>query len=153
MLCGNSFLAHFDLQSNKKVTFLNGGLHPNFGYYWIFDEKMKQNQNNELRTSGRKKTPKHHLANKFAREFTPGDNFDRFEPINHLKQIGTKLPHKAGEPKWTNTLIRHAELLISMTQERDWIEGKPIVWLSVAETADQLGIGRNQVNHNEKMLF
>ncbi len=157
MLCGNSFLAHFDLQSNKKVTFLNGGLHPNFGYYWIFDEKMKQNQNNKSnnkpRIGTRIITPKHRVADMFAREFTPDDNFDRFEPIHILKRIGTKLPHSASKPKWTQTLIAHLELLVSMTQEHDWIEGKPIVWLSVTETADQLGVSNSQVNYNEKMLF
>ncbi len=92
-------------------------------------------------------------AEDIGRDFIPGDDFDRFEAINHLKQIGTKLPHKAGKPKWTNALIRHMEMLICTTQERDWTDRKPIVWLSVEGTAHRLGIGRNQVNHNEKMLF
>ena len=118
---------------------------------------MKQNQNNESnnkpRIGTRIITPKHRVADMFAREFTPDDNFDRFEPIHILKRIGTKLPHSASKPKWTRRLIDHLELLVSMTQERDWIEGKPIVWLSVTETADQLGICVSQVNYNEKMLF
>ena len=101
---------------------------------------------------GRKITPRHRLAARFAREFIPGEDFDRFRSVQILKRVGCKLPGKEGA-RWNRQLIDHLELLVSMTQERDWIEGTPVVWMSVAETASRLGISCSQVNYNENQLL
>ncbi len=83
----------------------------------------------------------------------PDDGFNRFEGIHILKRQGSQLPRDGEKPRWSRTLIDHLELLVSMTQDRDWHDGKPIVWMSVGETAARLGISPSQVNTNEKQLF
>ena len=102
---------------------------------------------------GRIITSKHRLNRKLGQEWCPEENHERFEPVNILKRIGTKLPHEEGKPRWTDGLIRHLEMLVSMTQERDWHDGRPIVWMSVQETADRLGISSAQVNEHENALL
>ncbi len=101
---------------------------------------------------GRIITSKHRLNRKLGQEWCPEENHERFEPVNILKRIGTKLPHEEGKPRWADGLIRHLEMLVSMTQERDWHDGRPIVWMSVQETADRLGISSAQVNEHENAL-
>ena len=98
-------------------------------------------------------TPRHRVADKFAKDFIPDEGFDRFEAIHILKRAGSKLPRSKGKPRWRRQLIDHLELLVSMTQERDWHEGQPIVWMSVGETADRLGVSPSQIHYNEKDLF
>ena len=71
----------------------------------------------------------HKRANIMANRFQAEPEFDRFEAVHLLKQIGTALPK---EKRWSNSLIRHIELLVSLTRTQDWIDGKPIVWMSVA---------------------
>ncbi len=118
------------------------------------DNESKNKPQKETKQIGvRLITPAHRIADRHAREFTPGDDFNRFEPIDILDKIWPKLPRSAGKPKWSGELIRHLKLLVKMTQERDWREGQPIVWLSVEETADLLGRGTSQVNNNERALF
>jgi len=61
--------------------------------------------------------------------------------VRLLKKIGRQLP----QPKrWSNGLIQHIELLVSLTQAKDWTNGQPIVWMSVAQTAERLGISSGQ---------
>lgn len=92
----------------------------------------------------------HIRANRVAESFSPEPDFDRFEAVQLLKQIGRKLPKP---DRWSNGLIRHIELLVSFTQVADWLNGRPIVWMSVAETAYRLGISSGQVRRNEQRLL
>ena len=70
-----------------------------------------------------------------------------------LKEALPALRYEVGEARWTHQLINHLELLVSRTREQDWIDGRPIVWLSIAETGRLLGIRKSQVNSNERALF
>jgi replication initiation protein RepC len=102
---------------------------------------------------GRNITKTHHDAAWQSKRLRPDKDFDRFEVVNILKRVGTRLPPKAGKPRWSDGLIHHLELLITMTQRRDWYDGYPVVWMSVGETAHRLGISPSQVNENENKLL
>ena len=55
---------------------------------------------------------------------------------------------------WSNRLISHLRLLISHTQPQDWEHGaRPIVWLTVSETADIMGLSAGQVRRNQNSLM
>ena len=62
------------------------------------------------------------MAVMLARHFNPDPDFDRFEAVRILERYGTRLPER-----WSRSLIAHVRLLVSHTQNRDWIDGKPIV--------------------------
>ena len=96
----------------------------------------------------RPRTAQHLRAEETADAFTglpPG--CDQYEAIRLLKT--TRLPG------WTQTLIGHLELLLGYTRPQDWQPGqRPIVWLSVWETAHRLGLhSTNQVRRNETKLM
>ena len=80
-------------------------------------------------------------------------NFDRFEIVRLLEQVGTKVPANEAGDRWSVSLINHFRMLVAYTRDADWHQGKPIVWLSVAETARKLNITRQQVNKNENRLM
>ena len=101
-----------------------------------------------LATGNRKITQSHQMAAMLARQFNPDPDFDRFEAVRILERYGTRLPER-----WSRSLIAHVRLLVSHTQNRDWIDGKPIVYMSVARTAEKLGISVSQVNYNERQLI
>ena len=88
-----------------------------------------------------------------AKCFVPDADFNRFEAVRILKRIGRKLPPNDSGQRWTSTLLDHLELLVSMTQQQDWLARRPIVWLSVAKTAQRLGITPSQVNRYENQLM
>ena len=93
-------------------------------------------------------TKTHKMAEMLGRLFDPDPDFDRFEAVRILKRIGTRLPDR-----WSPMLIAHIELLVSFTQDRDWHDGRPVVWLSVEKTAQLLGISPSQVNYNERQML
>lgn len=50
-------------------------------------------------------------------------------------------------------MVDHFQLLLDWTRPVDWLPGsRPIVWLSVAETAYRLGISTSQVRRNEAAM-
>ena len=55
---------------------------------------------------------------------------------------------------WTSQLIAHFKLLIDYTRPQDWERGaRPVVWLTVREAADRLGLSESQVRRNEAALM
>ena len=99
---------------------------------------------------GRKFTDRHATADWCARRFKPKPDFDRFEAVQILEEIGTHLPQ---DRRMTPQLIAHLRLLVRMTRPRDWHDGMPVVWMSVKKTAELLGITPAQVNRNENRLM
>jgi hypothetical protein len=67
--------------------------------------------------------------------------------VRILERYGARLPNR-----WSRSLIAHIRLLVAHTQARDWIDGTPIVYMSVAKTAERLGISPSQVSYNERQL-
>ena len=68
-------------------------------------------------------------------------------------EIGDLLEAVGGRAGWSAALIDHFTLLLDWTRPVDWLPGaQPIVWLSVAETAWQLGISTSQVRRNETAM-
>lgn len=68
-------------------------------------------------------------------------------------EIGQLLQKAGTELGWHPRLIHHFRLLLDWTRPQDWVPGaRPIVWLSVGETADLLDITPSQVRRNEKKL-
>jgi hypothetical protein len=102
---------------------------------------------------GRKFTKEHEWAEYRARVCRPSGNFNRFEAVQILKRIGTSLPVNELGARWTVELVDHLEMLVAYTNDEDWHQGKPIVWLSVAKIAEKRGISRSQVNRNENRLM
>ena len=69
------------------------------------------------------------------------------------KEIGRLLNKVGSEFGWQPKLIQHFQRLLEWTRPQDWLPGAhPIVWLSVRETAIELGISKSQVRRNEKKL-
>ena len=99
---------------------------------------------------GRKFTDRHATAERCAQRFRPKPDFDRFEAVQILEEIGSQLPD---EWRMTPQLIAHLRLLVRMTRPRDWHDGTPVVWMSVKKTAELLGITPAQVNRNENRLM
>ena len=99
---------------------------------------------------GRKFTDRHATADWCARRFKPKPDFDRFEAVQILEEIGTHLPQ---DRRMTPQLIAHLRLLVRMTRPRNWHDGMPVVWMSVKKTAELLGITPAQVNRNENRLM
>ena len=81
---------------------------------------------------GRKFTDRHATAERCAQRFRPKSDFDRFEAVQILEEIGSQLPD---EWRMTPQLIAHLRLLVRMTRPRDWHDGTPVVWMSVKKTA------------------
>ena len=55
---------------------------------------------------------------------------------------------------WRPGLVKHLELLLRHTQPQDWKSGaRPLVWLSVKETARKLGLSTTQVRDNERRML
>ena len=68
-------------------------------------------------------------------------------------EIGDLLDAVGGRAGWSPALVDHFTLLLDWTRSVDWLQGaQPIVWLSVAETAYQLGISTSQVRRNEAAM-
>ena len=97
---------------------------------------------------GRIRTSIHRQAEATAENFCgllPQTN--RFTVVRLLRQIGRDFG-------WTGRLIDHLELLISHSQEDDWRGGnRPLVWLSLQETAFRLNISKRQARRNENALL
>ena len=74
---------------------------------------------------------------------------DRFTAVRLLRRSG--LARALG---WPNRIVVHLELLLSWTAPIDWKPGGlRIVWRSVADTAEALGISQEQVRRNERRLM
>ena len=99
---------------------------------------------------GRKFTDRHATAERCAQRFRPKPDFDRFEAVQILEEIGSQLPDQW---RMTPQLIAHLRLLVRMTRPRDWHDGTPVVWMSVKKTAELLGVTPAQVNRNENRLM
>ena len=99
-------------------------------------------------TGGRELSPAHRRAIALADDFAGlPDGVGRYEVIKLLRRVGAELG-------WTHPLIAHLELLIGYTREADWAPGgRPIVWLSVLETAIELGIKDRQVRRKEHQMM
>ena len=96
----------------------------------------------------------HHQLNDFrAERYDLEEDFNRFEATDILWRCGRKMPPSDSGQRWTSALIAHIRLLVSMTQHQDWLDHKPIVWMSVAKTAQRLGISCSQVNRQENKLM
>ena len=69
------------------------------------------------------------------------------------KEIGDLLDDVGDELGWPAKLVNHFKFLLKRTRSQDWLPGAhPIVWLSVRETAIELGISKSQVRRNEKKM-
>ena len=102
---------------------------------------------------GRIWTDLHEWAKWRAETSKTAGTFKKFETLQLLERVGKRLPATKSGARWTDALIAHYRLLVMYTQEQDWHESKPIVWLSVAETARKLNIEPRQVNRNENQLM
>lgn len=68
-------------------------------------------------------------------------------------EIGDLLDAVGATAGWSPALIDHFQLLLGWSRPVDWLPGsRPIVWLSVAETAYKLGISTSQVRRNEAAM-
>ena len=97
---------------------------------------------------GRRRGEAHLKAEAAAAAFEglpPGE--DRFAIIRLLERVG-------GQIGITASLLHHMRLLVRMTEPQDWRRGaRPLVWLSVQETAHELRISPSQVSRNETRLM
>ena len=114
---------------------------------------MDRSQSGGNPLGGRIWTDKHEWAKWRAETCKTAGTFKQFEVLQLLERIGKRLPPTESGARWTDPLIAHYRLLVLYTQEQDWHESKPIVWLSVAETARKLNIEPRQVNRNENQLM
>ena len=68
-------------------------------------------------------------------------------------EIGDLLQKAGCALGWHPRLIVHFRLLLDFTRPQDWLPGaRPIVWLSVQEAANSLGVTPSQVRRSEKKL-
>ena len=98
-------------------------------------------------TGRRPRGPRHFTSENTAADFPglPADD-SHLEIRDLLKQLG----RKSG---MSQPLIKHFILLLEWSRPQDWQPGaQPIVWLSVRETAFELGISPSQVRRNEATL-
>lgn len=113
-----------------------------------YDSDRKKPQSASKNPSGRRpRGPAHFASEDAAAAFTGlAPDESHYEIADLLRKIG---PHLGWQPR----LIHHLHLLLEWTRPQDWVPGaRPIVWLSVRETADQLGVTPSQVRRNEKRL-
>ena len=98
-------------------------------------------------TGRRPRGPAHFASEQAAAAFHGLPEGDSHHEIGDLLDaVGTR----AG---WSPALVDHFQLLLEWTRPVDWLPGaRPIVWLSVAETAWQLGISPSQVRRNEAAM-
>ena len=98
-------------------------------------------------TGRRPRGPAHFASEQAAAAFHGLPEGDSHHEIGDLLDaVGTR----AG---WSPALVDHFQLLLEWTRPVDWLPGaQPIVWLSVAETAWQLGISPSQVRRNEAAM-
>ena len=98
-------------------------------------------------TGRRPRGPAHFVSERTAAAFhglPEGDN-------HH--EIGDLLDAVGATAGWSPALVDHFQLLLGWTRPVDWLPGsRPIVWLSVAETAFRLGISTSQVRRNEAAM-
>ncbi len=79
--------------------------------------------------------------------------FDGLPDSDSHKEIGDLLIAVGRKAGWTPALRDHFIKLLEWTRPDDWIAGaQPIVWLSVAETAEELDISPSQVRRNEAAM-
>ena len=99
-------------------------------------------------TGGRELSPAHRRAVALADDFAGlPDGVGRYEVIRLLRRVGAAF-------NWTHPLIAHLDLLIGYTREADWAPGgRPIVWLSVLETATKLRIKDRQARRKEHQMM
>lgn len=98
-------------------------------------------------TGRRPRGPEHFASETSAADF-PGlpEGDSHLEIRDLVKLIGRKF-------RMSQPLIKHFILLLNWSRPQDWQPGaQPIVWLSVRETAYQLGISPSQVRRNEATL-
>ena len=90
------------------------------------------------------------MSNQAERENRPFEGL----PPGARKDTIVKLVKEVGPRHgWTASLMYHLEFLISRTAARDWRPGgRPMVCLSVQETALELGISNSQVRRNENQM-
>ncbi len=97
---------------------------------------------------GRNRTTPHYRVEAWAAAFEglpPG--ISPYAIVDLLQRAGRAFG-------WTDRLTRHLRLLISYTRPQDWEPGaRPVVWLTVRETADKLGLSECQVRRNENSLM
>ena len=76
-------------------------------------------------------------------------------PPGASPNIVLKLTQKAGKKHgWTPALVEHLEFLLSQTAASDWrADGRPMVCLSVEETAWALWRSTTQIRRNENRLM
>ena len=99
-------------------------------------------------TGSRARTLAHYQAEDQAAAFAglPPDT-DRFTVIGLLKEAGQACG-------WNRLLIDHLDLLIGYTRPQDWRPGgRPLVWLTVREAGNRLGISACQVSRNENRMM
>lgn len=110
----------------------------------------KNDMNLELPAGTRNWDKFHKTSEIKAEAFKPEADFNQYEAIKILKRIGTGQPkHK----RWSNSLIRHIELMVAHTRLKDWHDRLPVVWMSVAKIGEHLGISCSQVRKNERRLL
>ncbi len=117
---------------------------------------MEKNQNNESKNDNhygtRKITDYQMDADIAASKFSSGKDFNQWEAVHILDDIGTEIPANAHGVSFTKGLIAHIELLVKLTQSCDWMNGNPIVWMSKEVTGTRLKIGEDMVSCNERAL-
>ena len=98
--------------------------------------------------TGRRPRGPEHFASELAAVAFCGlpDGGNHLELKDLLKSVGVR----AG---WSPALVAHFIKLLEWTRPVDWLPGaQPIVWLSVAETAYELGVSPSQVRRNEAAM-
>ena len=98
-------------------------------------------------TGRRPRGPDHFASEHAAAAF---DGLQEGASHLELKDLLETVGAKAG---WSAALVDHFVLLLEWTRPVDWLPGaQPIVWLSVAETAHELGVSPSQVRRNEAAM-
>lgn len=98
--------------------------------------------------SGHRRRGPEHFASEDAAKAFPGlpEGQSHHELGELLQKVGPTLG-------WQPRLVHHFRVLLQYTRSQDWTPGaRPVVWLSVQETAIHLGVTPSQVRRNEKKL-
>ena len=81
------------------------------------------------------------------------DAFQGLEPHQDRFTASRLLQRVAAEIGWPQRHVAHFTFLVERTRPCDWEPGRrPIVWLSVKNTARLLGISESQLSHYERFL-
>lgn len=95
----------------------------------------------------RPRGPEHFASERAAVAF---DGLPEGDSHLELKNLLQSVGRRAG---WPAALVHHFVTLLHWTRPADWLPGaQPIVWLSVAETAHELGVSPSQVRRNEAAM-